>query len=206
MASLSIGNLKSILFSNHVNAGLILEKAELVKKVHDLVEDERRERERMERQHQLEEEEERERIRLQREEAEQEERRRRERAAQEAEAASNTNQDQPPASTSPPSVSSDINMERETSNPSPPPKSEPIAAPTFPKSNISAFERNGLCVICQDEEANIAIVDCGCVSRYPLPLRFIMTCVQMLAISLCAGAVQTLSWPVRANARCAVHE
>ncbi|KAF4564655.1 hypothetical protein EYR40_010822 [Pleurotus pulmonarius] len=160
MASLSIGNLKSILFSNHVNAGLILEKAELVKKVHDLVEDERRERERMERQHQLEEEEERERIRLQREEAEQEERRRRERAAQEAEAASNTNtnQDEPSASTSLPT---DTNMERETSNPSPPPKSEPIAAPTFPKSNISAFERNGLCVICQDEEANIAIVDCG---------------------------------------------
>ena len=27
----------------------------------------------------------------------------------------------------------------------------------------SRLERTGLCVICQDEEANIAIVDCGCV-------------------------------------------
>lgn len=30
-----------------------------------------------------------------------------------------------------------------------------------PKS--ATAERSGLCVICQDEEANIAIVDCGCV-------------------------------------------
>lgn len=34
-----------------------------------------------------------------------------------------------------------------------------------PASNIymSAMERNGLCVVCQDDEANIAIVDCGYV-------------------------------------------
>jgi hypothetical protein len=31
-----------------------------------------------------------------------------------------------------------------------------------PTSNLFV-ERQGLCVVCQDEEANVAIVDCGCV-------------------------------------------
>lgn len=29
------------------------------------------------------------------------------------------------------------------------------------KAMASHLERTGLCVICQDEEANIAVVDCG---------------------------------------------
>lgn len=47
----------------------------------------------------------------------------------------------------------------------PPRPSEPkAAAPKLtPKAQAMAshLERTGLCVICQDEEANIAIVDCG---------------------------------------------
>ena len=34
------------------------------------------------------------------------------------------------------------------------------ASPPHPKSS---FERPGMCVICQDEDANIAIIDCGYV-------------------------------------------
>jgi len=44
--ALSIGALKAILFQNHVNARLIIEKGDLVDKVVTLVEDERRERDR----------------------------------------------------------------------------------------------------------------------------------------------------------------
>ena len=43
--ALSISALKMILFQNHVNARLIIEKGDLVDKVVTLVEDERRERE-----------------------------------------------------------------------------------------------------------------------------------------------------------------
>jgi hypothetical protein len=35
--------------------------------------------------------------------------------------------------------------------------------PPAPPASYVAAERNGLCVICQDEDANIAIVDCGYV-------------------------------------------
>ena len=44
LAHLSIGTLKAVLFQNHVNARLVVEKAELVAKVRALVEDERAER------------------------------------------------------------------------------------------------------------------------------------------------------------------
>lgn len=43
--------------------------------------------------------------------------------------------------------------------------SPPPAASTAPPPKATSYtERQGLCVICQDEEANIAIVDCGYVS------------------------------------------
>ena len=35
-----------------------------------------------------------------------------------------------------------------------------------PPTTSFALDRDGLCVVCQDEEANIAIVDCGYV---PIP-------------------------------------
>lgn len=48
--------------------------------------------------------------------------------------------------------------------PAPPPKStspSPGASPPKARAPVGRAERTGLCVICQDEEANIAIVDCG---------------------------------------------
>jgi hypothetical protein len=36
---------------------------------------------------------------------------------------------------------------------------EPKTSPT--RLSYTSAERNGLCVVCQDEDANIAIVDCG---------------------------------------------
>jgi len=36
---------------------------------------------------------------------------------------------------------------------------QPSASP--PKHNTSVVERSGLCIICQDEEANMVVVDCG---------------------------------------------
>ena len=41
--------------------------------------------------------------------------------------------------------------------------STPAASPPQPKVTGSSFERPGMCVICQDEDANIAIIDCGYV-------------------------------------------
>lgn len=34
---------------------------------------------------------------------------------------------------------------------------------SHPKTTGSTFERPGMCVVCQDEDANIAIIDCGYV-------------------------------------------
>ena len=44
----------------------------------------------------------------------------------------------------------------------PPPPASSSSPPPPPKTTTST-DRSGLCVICQDQEANIAIVDCGCV-------------------------------------------
>ncbi|KAI0739044.1 hypothetical protein C8Q80DRAFT_1203564 [Daedaleopsis nitida] len=159
IAALSIGSLKEILFKNHVTARLVVEKSELVARVKTLVDDERAERERKA----WEEEEER--------QLEEEMRRAREEdararlpsgtdAGQSAEgAASSEAVPVPQASTdgaeaTPPAAS--------------PPKtatSPPSASTLSPKAQAMAsrLERTGLCVICQDDEANIAIVDCGYV-------------------------------------------
>ena len=37
--------------------------------------------------------------------------------------------------------------------------STPVASPLLPKATGSSFERQRICVICQDEDANIAIID-----------------------------------------------
>lgn len=130
--SLSVGVLKAILFENHVNARLILEKSDLVAKVVTLVEDERSDRERKAR------EEEEEAIEKQR--VLMEERRAREESQRSADAQDNGKE--PGA-----------NTDSDDAGPPPlPPKAQAMAA---------RLERTGLCVICQDEEANIAIVDCG---------------------------------------------
>lgn len=148
---LSIGALKEILFTNHVNAGQILEKGDLVQKVYTLVDAERKERER---QRQAEEREEMERVqRLEEARRQREERERAEADGADgdgetpAEAAPDHDMDDDRAGSSTPPMSSS------------PPKSTTVPPPT--KGSLSSLERTGLCVICQDEEANIAIVDCG---------------------------------------------
>ena len=161
IASLSISALKSILFTNHVNAGQILEKSDLVTKVMTLIEDEKAERER---QRQAEEREE---MELMQREADRREAVRqraleRERAEQAGDGADpsgargdQAHQDKTPVRTSEDTRSGTSPI------PSSPPKS--VATPPQTKGSATTLERTGLCVVCQDEEANIAIVDCGWV-------------------------------------------
>ncbi|KAF7325918.1 RING-finger domain-containing protein [Mycena kentingensis (nom. inval.)] len=147
--ALSVHALKAILFANHVQLGQgALEKGDLVKKVVDLVEEERRTRERR----RMEEEaEERERIEQQRVLMEQFERQQREeRERVERERATQANANAGDSGAPPPAYAPEEEVSFSTT-PGPP--------TTPPRS--AAAERGGLCVICQDEDANIAIVDCG---------------------------------------------
>jgi len=138
---MSVHVLKGILDVNHVNARLVLEKSELVDKVWNLIEVEKRERERERLIHEREEEEA---IRRQQELLEAF---RRQQAERDLEAAAAS------ASLNGPNGGASANKEKEkTTNPASP---KPIG--TF------SLDRDGLCVVCQDEEANVAIVDCGYV-------------------------------------------
>jgi len=189
LRSLPVSVLKEILFHNHVNARLLIEKSDLVERVTTLIADERRERERQEMFRQMEEEQE----RLRQMEAEAEtqivrldelhldpESEPPRRASgvtpeptpdtglgqgPEVLAGSNdTNQPIPTANTegtTPPSVVP-APLEQQTTANTPPP-SRPLSGLTSRPAMAMNLERNGLCVICQDEEANIAIVDCGWV-------------------------------------------
>lgn len=165
---LSISTLKAVLFRNHVNTGMIVEKAELVAKVQALVSDERLEREAAARRQEEED----------RELQEALEWSRREHAEQEAarqgppsEDAAASHETQGAAQGANDSGSDSAEAEAETSGAgqdrsSTPPQSQetrPAAPKLTPKAQAMAshLERTGLCVICQDEEANIAIVDCG---------------------------------------------
>ncbi|KAJ7033721.1 hypothetical protein C8F04DRAFT_614622 [Mycena alexandri] len=137
VSSLSVHALKGILFTNHVNPGQVLEKSDLIKKVKDLVEEERLQRERR---RLAEEQEEQERIERQRVMMEQFTRTQKEKEDRDKAAADH-------------SAAGDSAEGASSSAPPPlPPKAQAMA---------SHLERTGLCVICQDEEANIAIVDCG---------------------------------------------
>jgi len=161
IGSLSIGALKAILFTNHVNAGQILEKSDLVQKVLTLVEDEKAERERQRRAEEREEME-----RMQREQDEREE----------AEQAHRNN------------VPSDYQDGTSTDSSPIPPKSPPKPAPPKAKGSASTLERTGLCVICQDEEANIAIVDCGyVVLRIVLLASFLTEGFIFRHMAMCRG-------------------
>lgn len=136
VSSLSVHTLKDILFHNHVNPGQVLEKSDLVKKVQDLVEEERRQRERQRQAELLEEQEriEQQRVMMEQFARTQKEKEVREKAAEQSGGDSATGGS---SSVDPPPL---------------PPKAQAMA---------SHLERTGLCVVCQDEEANIAIVDCG---------------------------------------------
>ncbi|OJT13142.1 hypothetical protein TRAPUB_10297 [Trametes pubescens] len=152
LGRLSVGVLKEILFVNHVNPGPVVEKGDLVARVRTLVEQERRERER----HAQEEEEERlyeEELRRVREEER--------RASEERRAAREAGTQPVPAPQ--PQPQEGASAPAPVSTPPQGSASESPASTLTPKAQAMAtrLERTGLCVICQDEEANIAIVDCG---------------------------------------------
>ena len=165
IGSLSISALKSILFTNHVTTGLILEKSDLVNKVLVLVENEKTERVR---QRQVAEREEMERLQRAMEtmhgtgfehmEEDTEERQNwdRDQQAHESESDSNIPMHHNDGENR---ENEDANDEINHSHSS----STPASSLPNPKAPGSSFERPGLCVICQDEDANIAIIDCGYV-------------------------------------------
>ena len=140
VSHLSIGALKAVLFQNHVNARLLLEKSDLVGRVNALLGDERQERAREAAIHAREEEE-----MIARQRATMEEQYHRE---------EQDRQDREQAR-----YSGDHAQH-----------SEPKASPPPMMGTAADLERNGLCVVCQDEEANIAIVDCGYVFIFSLSL------------------------------------
>ena len=131
---LNIATLKGILLANHVNARMILEKKELVDKVIALIETERRERAREQAIHEAEE-----------RTAIEQQRQRMEQLRADAERRANA------------SASASSNASSRARSPPPTRSTSPRPAP-MPTGFV---ERDGLCVVCQDEEANVAVVDCG---------------------------------------------
>jgi len=185
LKSLPVSVLKEILFHNHVNARLLIEKSDLVERVTTLIADERQERERQEAFRQMEEEQERVRRmemeteihieRLDELHLDSEPQRQTPDVAPgftpdtglgqgpEALASSNdTNQPIPTVNTedvTPPVVVPTRPEQQTAANIPAPPR--PMSGVTSRPAMTINLERNGLCVICQDEEANIAVVDCG---------------------------------------------
>ncbi|KAL1411181.1 hypothetical protein Q8F55_002132 [Vanrija albida] len=124
VASLSIGTLKAILYENHVRVDFkqVLEKEELIKRVNELVEEERK---RLERQRVAE-----------------------EREAREAAGLASS----PPAKEGVDHEHGEAEAHEGSTTPE-----APAPPPTGPVADID----RGLCVVCQDEEATLAVVDCG---------------------------------------------
>ncbi|KAI9509022.1 hypothetical protein F5148DRAFT_1349640 [Russula earlei] len=133
ISHMSISALKTVLFQNHVNARLLLEKSDLVARVHALLGDERQERAREAAIHAREDEE-----IIARQHAMMEEQHLREEQAR---------QDREQVHIDSGELASGDDGQSRVSPP--------------PTTTSVDLERNGLCVVCQDEEANIAIVDCG---------------------------------------------
>lgn len=172
--SLPVSVLKDILFHNHVNARLLIEKSDLVEKVTTLIADERRERERQEMFRQMEEEQER--LGQVETEAEtHEEQLDESRLDSEQHIPGVVPEPSPETNLGQGSTDADSNdatqqiLTASTDAVTPPEQQTTANTPTpRPMSGANSrpamaitLERNGLCVICQDEEANIAIVDCG---------------------------------------------
>lgn len=173
--ALSVHVLKEILHQNHVNARLILEKSDLVDRVKMLVDDERRERERDEEMRRLEEQEA---IDLQhrmmaelRAREQERERQMRENAAAASRSVPDLSQTESSgglpapagneatraASPSPDDPDSNSASREDQATSSPAPAPAPLNFSPLPH----VMERSGLCVVCQDAEANMALVDCG---------------------------------------------
>lgn len=142
LSRLPIHTLKQILYDARVRLPAdVLEKGELVARVSAWVEEERMAAEENERREREEREQE-ERERQEREEEEERERERIRAAMETEEEEAHWMHDE------------DVDVDDEPQLRPPPASSSPPPKPT-------STERSGLCVICQDQEANIAIVDCG---------------------------------------------
>lgn len=139
LSRLPIHTLKEILHNARVRLPPdVLEKGELVARVSAWVEEERMAAEEIERAEREEREQE-ERERLEREEEEESERIQAQRLATETEPEDDHAHDEPQRHHAPP----------------------PSSPSSSPQPKTTSVEKSGLCVICQDQEANIAIVDCG---------------------------------------------
>lgn len=171
---MSVHILKGILDVNHVNARLVLEKSELVDKVWNLIEVEKTERERERRIHEREEQEA---IRRQQELLETIRRQQMERHPAASTASTSTNEPNGDASANE-AQGRKVEEEEEKEKPVSP---KPMG--TF------SLDRDGLCVVCQDEEANVAIVDCGYVT-FRSDHLYLLTPRRHLA--LCMGCSETI--------------
>lgn len=130
---MSIGTLKAILYENHVRVDFkqVLEKEELIGRVAELIADERK---RLERQ-------------------------RREEEREAAETAAAAGAGAPPVH-SPTEENGDGVGDEIASEEVDGEKLAPKSTPSPPTGPAPDIER-GLCVVCQDEEATLAVVDCG---------------------------------------------
>ncbi|KZO94206.1 hypothetical protein CALVIDRAFT_484582 [Calocera viscosa TUFC12733] len=149
LAHLSIGALKGVLELNHVNTHLLVEKEDLVLKVRTLVEQEKRERVRLQRVHQMEDEQERFR------EQEMEDIRRAEQESREWHEQDRLRRIQAARTATEGHPGTSLPKKQPRSLSPSPPSTYRAMAPLCRPSLI------GRCVVCQDEEANIALVDCG---------------------------------------------
>ncbi|CAE6429044.1 unnamed protein product [Rhizoctonia solani] len=140
ISALSIGGLKAILQHHHVRIPQdALEKRDLVDRVVTLVEAARVEKEREARARAIEEEAE---LEAQRQALEEIERKKQAAAQKDGTGTSEGQASQTEA---------------------------PVGVPKTSAHAAAKLERDGLCVICQDEDANIAIVDCGSTEPSPRP-------------------------------------
>jgi hypothetical protein len=179
VSHMSISALKSVLYQNHVNVHLLLEKSDLVARVHALLGDERQERAREAAIHAREEEE-----TIARQHAMMEEQRLRDEQSREQRERTH------------------VDSVHVSGDDSDQPKSKVFTPPPI-LGTAADLERNGLCVVCQDEEANIAIVDCGYVF-IPSPYLSLRNRRDFAAIWQCADIAQISSCPRRANVHCVV--
>ena len=230
IGSLSISALKSILFTNHVATGQILEKSDLVKKVLVLVENEKSERVR---QRQIQERDEMERLQRAMEtmpgttnlfEQDSEEQTMEQPQQQE----DGDTEDQQAEESRPDfdtpihlsdddgddddeSRNNDEGGQDETNHPRS--SSTPAATPSHqPKATGFSFERPGMCVICQDEDANIAIIDCGYVNVilfyiifHLIYAYFFFTHIFQKVIWRCVEDAPNWLWRARKSVLCVVH-
>lgn len=173
-----------------MNVGNILEKEDLVTKVTALLEDEKRERERM---RVVEEMEEMERVQRHME---------RDGVDIGGRMSSSTTRDGAGFQQGGQAVNSEYPSDTTVEN-----GEEQINTQIPPASNIfmSAMERNGLCVVCQDDDANIAIVDCGYV-KATHSFSFELITFFLIDTWRCVNPVPTSSCRPRKNVLCVERE